>query len=154
MKPVDVRVHRGDVTRMLLWTPALAGGIWLVQALPGFLRSLTQANRGRRVPARQFAQQQALAGLCRAIMGNSKQNVTRILGRPRVAGAVPMGDTPLARAFWDADAWYYLLDARQRCGLAIQFAGGRATKVDYLTPVANGRRSINRSRRPGWQSRP
>jgi hypothetical protein len=103
----------------------------LLVAGAGFLAWVLMGKRiskGRRFGRSSFT------ALKNAIIGTSKEAVAGVFGPPRTAAmsspapAIASNRPP----YWSADTWYYLLDKRNKLGMAIEFIEGRAAKVDHI----------------------
>jgi hypothetical protein len=89
---------------------------------------------GKRIAKARRAGGGSFSALKNAIIGTSKEAVAGVFGPPRTAAMnspapAIASDRP---QYWNADTWYYLLDRRNKLGVAIEFIEGRAAKVDHI----------------------
>lgn len=74
--------------------------------------------------------------LRQSILGANKYMVQAVFGPPRSAGgltAVPGAQS--TSPYWQADVWYYALDPRRKVAMAIRFANGMASEVEFIPAV-------------------
>jgi hypothetical protein len=89
----------------------------------------TRALR-RRLP--RAATGQPPSHLRTSILGSSKQMIQSVFGPPRSAAGLTTVPGPQSSHYWHADVWYYALDPARKLAMAIRFADGLASEVDFI----------------------
>ena len=126
--------------------PMLVGGLFATLVISGTAllgkwqraKSAHAANRPR-PGGHRLRENDSLAKLRQAIIGNNRDTIVRVFGPPPTTGGYAMGSIVQSGQpeYYRADMWYYPMDPARQRAIAIEFREGvaRDAQIIQVPPV-------------------
>jgi hypothetical protein len=122
------------------WLPMLVGGLVATLAISGSMlfgkwhRQRSEAAPAPRPGRHRKRERESLAKLRRAIVGNDRDAIVKVLGPPPTTSGYRLGSIVQSGEpeYYRADTWYYPMDPVRQRAIAVEFDDGVAREAQII----------------------